>query len=194
MQELYSLGELLVMLITDPRTGILFALLVVASVIDYRTYRIPNWLTMSGAAFALAYSVVTPFSPTHGFFWALGGFAAGLLTTLPLYALKAMGAGDVKLLAMVGAFVGLSDVWHVLASTFIVGGAAALMFAAYHRVLGRMMLNIKTSVQTIMLTAAAGMKPHAQVDARSSVGKLPYGVSIAIGTMSYVVMKQLGYV
>lgn len=194
MQELYSLGELLMMLMMDPRTVILFALLVAASVIDYRTYRIPNWLTMSGAAFALTYSIVFPFSSTHGFLWALGGFAAGLFTTLPLYVLRAMGAGDVKLLAMVGAFVGLSDVWHVLVSTFIVGGAAALMFAVHHRVLGRMIGNIKTSVQTMMLSAAAGMKPDAEIAARKSVGKLPYGVSIAVGTMGYIVMKQLGYV
>ena len=45
MQELDSLRELLWMLVKNPRTGILFVLLTIASITDYRTYKIPNWLT-----------------------------------------------------------------------------------------------------------------------------------------------------
>src|SRR4051812_2974354 len=56
MQELQSLLQLLAMLATDPRTGVLFVLLIIASVTDYRTYRIPNWLTLSGIAFGLIYN------------------------------------------------------------------------------------------------------------------------------------------
>lgn len=93
----------LTMLVTDPRTGVLLALLIIAAVIDYRTHKIPNWLTMGGAAFALIYEATIPFSLQHGFLWALGGFALGFLILLPLRVLKVMGAGDVKLMAMAGA-------------------------------------------------------------------------------------------
>jgi prepilin peptidase CpaA len=109
MEEFYSLLQLLALLLIDPRTGVLFALLVVASVSDYRSYRIPNWLTVSGMAFGLIYNTAYPLMPGAGFRWSLGGLVLGLLTMLPLYVLKAMGAGDVKLMAMVGAFLGVPE-------------------------------------------------------------------------------------
>lgn len=193
MNELSSFLELLAILIMDPRSGSLIGLLAVAAVIDCRTYRIPNWLTMSGAAFALAYAVAVPFAPKLGFFWALGGFALGLFMFLPLYMIKVMGAGDVKLMAMAGAFLGVSDTFYAILCTFIVGGIAALGFALLHGVLGRMLGNIKTDLQSILLQAAGGVRPVSMLDASKSVGKLPYGASISIGTIGYVVAKQLGY-
>lgn len=193
MDEFSSLIELLVMLITDPRSGSLIALLAVAAVIDYRTYKIPNWLTVPGAALALAYAAAVPFSPKLGFLWALGGCALGLFMLLPLYMVKVMGAGDVKLMAMAGAFLGVSDTFYAILCTFIVGGIAALGYALLHGATGRMLGNIKTDVQSILLQAAGGIRPVSMLAAGKSVGRLPYGVSISIGTIGYVVAKQLGY-
>ena len=48
MQEFNAFVELLVMLVSDPRIAVLFVLLMIAAVVDYRTYRIPNWLTLGG--------------------------------------------------------------------------------------------------------------------------------------------------
>jgi prepilin peptidase CpaA len=194
MHEVSSMFELLVMLLTDPRTCVLFALLTIAAVIDYRTYRIPNWLTMGGAGFALLYVAVIPFSVQHGLLWALGGFTLGLFIMLPLFALRVMGAGDVKLMAMVGAFLGLSDTFHAVLATFIVGGVAALAFAIYHGVLGRLLGNLRSTTGLMLMSALAGMRPQVPADESKSIGKLPYGVSIAIGTIGYVAGKQLGFV
>lgn len=194
MEEFYSLLELLALLVTDPRTGVLFALLIVASVSDYRTYKIPNWLTVSGMVFGLIYSTAGPASLHTGFLWALGGLLFGLLVMLPLYALKAMGAGDVKLMAMVGAFLGVSDTFHAVIFTFIVGGIAALAFALFNKALGRMLSNVKNVAQSAAFSVIGGVRPNAKMDAGISVGRLPYGVSICIGTIGYVVAKQLGYV
>ncbi|RJF96957.1 prepilin peptidase [Noviherbaspirillum cavernae] len=193
MQEIHSLLQLLVMLVADPRTAILFALLIIAAVSDYRTYRIPNWLTMAGAAFALLYSAFVPFSPEYGFLWSLGGLALGFVITVPLYALRAMGAGDVKLIAMVGAFLGVSDTLYAIVCTFIAGGVAAIGYALFHRATGRMLANVKSAAGYLMFSAAAGIKPQAQMAADKSIGKIPYAISIAVGTIGYVVAKQLGY-
>ncbi|NMM78544.1 prepilin peptidase [Acidovorax sp. SRB_24] len=193
MQEFYSLMELLVALIKDPRTAVLFIFLVAASVNDYRTYKIPNWLTVSGIIFGLIYSAIVPFSRDHGFFWALGGLVLGFLIMLPLYALRVMGAGDVKLMAMVGAFLGVTDILYAVIFSFIVGGIAALAFALYAKALVRMLLNVKDTVQMVVISAVGGFKPEVQIDAQKSVGKLPYGICISIGTMTYAVAKQLGY-
>ncbi|PFH08018.1 prepilin peptidase CpaA [Collimonas sp. PA-H2] len=193
MQAFQSLLELLGMLVTDPRTGVLIALLVLASICDFRVYRIPNWITASGTAFGLIYNTVVPISPHAGFLWAFEGLLLGLLMTLPLYALRAMGAGDVKLMAMVGAFLGFPAIFYAVISTFIVGGIAALGFALFNRALGRMLGNVKNIVQIMVLSAIGGIKPDIHMEASQSVGKLPYGVSIGIGATGYMVARQLGY-
>lgn len=193
MQAFHSLLELLGMLVMDPHTGVLMALLLVAAVCDYRVYRIPNWLTASGTVLGLIFSVAMPLSPHMGFLWACEGMLLGLLMMLPLYLLRVMGAGDVKLMAMIGAFLGVPAIFYAVVVTFIVGGVAALGFALFNRALGRMLDNVKHIVQIMMLSAIGGMKPNAFIDASTSVGKLPYGVSIGIGTAGYLVARQLGY-
>ena len=193
MNEFNSLLDLLFMLVIDPRTGVLFILLMVAAVIDYQTYKIPNWLTLGGTAFGLIYNTAFTFLSHGGFLWALGGLMLGFLIMLPLYALKAMGAGDVKLMAMVGAFLGTPDIFYAILCTYVVGGMAALGFALFNRALGRMLGNVKNIVQTMMFSAIVGIRPDAHIEAGKSIGKLPYGVSISIGTIGYVVARQLGY-
>lgn len=193
MQELDSLIELLAMLIREPRTAILFALLVTASVCDYRTYKIPNWLTGGGIVFALIYNTAVPFYRDQGFLWALGGLMVGFLVMLPCYALRIMGAGDVKLMAMVGAFLGVTDTLHAVVYSFLVGGIAALIFAIRTHALARMLGNLKNMTQMMMLSAIGGFKPDIQMEPGKSVGKLAFGICISIGTITYVVGKQLGF-
>lgn len=193
MQTLAALFNSVATLVTTPRTGVLIILLIVASIYDYRIYKIPNWLTASGAAFGLLYSTTTEFSPATGFLWSFEGILLGLLIMLPLYALKAMGAGDVKLMAMVGAFLGVPDILYAILCTFVVGGIAALGFGIVKGVLGRMLINVKNIVQLMALSATANIKPSAYLETRKTVGKLPYGVSISIGTIGYIVIRQLGY-
>lgn len=193
MQEFFSAIELLVMLLSDLHTGVLIAMLALAAVIDIRSYRIPNWLTASGIVFALVYNGLAPVSPQQGFLWALEGMGIGFLLTLPLYVLKTMGAGDVKLMAMVGAFVGMPAVLYTVLASFIVGGLAAIAYALWHRAMGRMLGNVAAVAQNMMLTVVGGMRPEAQLQVGASIGKLPYGVSIATGTTGFLVARQLGF-
>ena len=193
MHEFDALLELLTMLIKDPRNGVLFILLAIASVSDYRTFKIPNWLTGSGMVFGLIYSAVVPFSIHHGFLWALGGLLLGFVIMLPCYALRIMGAGDVKLMAMVGAFLGVANILPAVIFSFITGGIAALVCAFYNNALLRMFGNVKAITQMMLLSAIGGFRPDVQIEAEKSVGKLPYGICISIGTVAYVVAKQLGY-
>lgn len=192
-QEFQALLELLAMLVLDPRTAVLFALLVIASVSDYRSYRIPNWLTFGGAAFALVYTTVIAVSPPTAFWQAFGGLFLGFLIMLPAYALGVMGAGDVKLMAMVGAFLGIHETLQAVLFAFIVGGIAALGFALLKGKLGLMLRNAKAAVFGMMASTFAGFRPDGRIESSQSIGKLPYGVCISIGTMGYVLSRQLGY-
>jgi prepilin peptidase CpaA len=190
MTALNATQELLA-LATHPRTGVLTALLVVAAVVDWRTLRIPNWLTVGGLAYALAYNGLMARGPDGGLGWALAGMGVGLAILLPLYVFRILGAGDVKLMAMVGAFVGASVTLQALLFTLAVGGIAAVAYAAWHGAAMRMARNTGAIVQSLAVAAAAGMRPAAPLPRGASVGKMPYGVSICLGTIACLAVRQL---
>ncbi|MES2977148.1 MAG: prepilin peptidase [Pseudomonadota bacterium] len=194
MQSLAALAELLFMLVADARTGVLLGLLFIAGANDYTSYRIPNWLTFGGTAYALGYSILVPFYRDHGFLWALGGLGIGFAAMLPMYMLGVMGAGDVKLMAMAGAFLGVDSVVYALLASFMVGGIAALGFGLVRRSVWRMLVNVKTIVQTMAFSAMGGISPRVAASSIPSIGRLPYGVSICVGTSIFLVARQLGYV
>jgi prepilin peptidase CpaA len=193
MQEFYALLELLLMLVTDVRMGLLFSLLTAAAWIDWRTHRIPNALTVAGLLIGLACGLLFPIHRGYGFVPALIGLLFGFAATLPLYAMRVMGAGDVKLIAMVGAFVGWPEMLSVLASIFIAGGAMALLYATYHRLWPQLKESLRANMYMLVATALTGQRPQIVAGTSDTVNKFPYGASIAIGTVGYLVLQQIGY-
>lgn len=193
MQELNVLPEVLARFLTQPRTAVLVALLLAAAVIDWRTYRIPNWLTVGGMAFGLIYAVAVHPGTLSGFLLSLAGLATGLIVLLPVYALRVMGAGDVKLMAMVGAMVGAPAVLYPIAATLVVGGVVAVAFSVYRRAFRRMTGNVADIVQSMAFAAISGVRPTPAMAGRASVGRFPYGISIAIGTIGWLAARQLGF-
>ncbi|MFL6674040.1 MAG: prepilin peptidase [Massilia sp.] len=188
MAELHSFFELLGMLVTDPRTGVLLVLLAAAAVSDYRSFRIPNLVTGGGILFALAYNTLVPPEWHAGWTWAPAGMLLGFCAMLPMYAIGVMGAGDVKLMAMVGAFLGVSGTVHALLFCVVTGGIAALAYALHKQVAARMLANVGAVMHGMLWSTLAGGKP--QPGSIQSVGKLAYGISIAVGTASYLVAQQ----
>ncbi len=92
-------------------------LLLTAAALDIRDRRIPNVLTGAGVLVGLAFGILE----AHGLpLSALAGMALGLGIGFPLFALGALGAGDAKLLAAVGAFLGPTG----LVLTALYGGIA----------------------------------------------------------------------
>src|SRR5262245_24901739 len=104
--------------------------LVVASlacVSDLRTRRIPNALTFGSAIAAIAVHGVT--DGTSGLTTGAGGWLAGVALFFPLFALGGMGAGDVKLLGALGAWLGPRAVFHVALYASMAGGVFAVAVA-----------------------------------------------------------------
>jgi prepilin peptidase CpaA len=194
MDEFGAFFELLGMLFTDPRTGVLLALLAAAAFFDYRTYRIPNLLTGGGIVFALVYNTAVPPTMHADWTWPLAGMLLGFVALLPMYAIRAMGAGDVKLMAMAGAFLGFTDTLYALLFSLVAGGIAALAYALRKRALGRMLANTRQVLRGMLWSTVAGSGPRVQPGAAPSVGKLAYGVSIAAGTAACVFARQFGLV
>ena len=193
MLEFKAILDLLAMLLFDWRTGILILLLAGAAVSDYRIHRIPNWLVVSGALFGMICNAVLAPYPHNNIFFPLAGLGLGLLLFLPLYLVRAMGAGDVKLLAMVGAFLGPGDTFYAAIATMVVGGVLAILFVLMRGTARRLLYNLGSLFQLGFLSMAGGSKPNLQIGADVSAGKLPYGVAIAIGTIGYLITDQLGF-
>jgi prepilin peptidase CpaA len=162
----------------------LAALLLAAVVSDVRRRRIPNTLVLYGSLLGLALQSFTATGPGLlqgggiGFGASLLGGLAGLALFLPLYALRMMAAGDVKLLAMVGLWLGAIPVLHAALWSMLAGGAlaaAAMADGDTARRVGRNLLALGGNATRRFLGGAA--QP-----ALVPTGQLPYGLAIAAGT------------
>ncbi len=122
------------------------------------------------------------------------GLLAGFFLLLPLYLLRGMAAGDVKLMAMVGAFLGPQAALHVALLTYLFGAPLALATLLWHgwrqgdglATAHRLGRNLWRLVQP-WLGRLAGL-PLAPLprEAIASVGGMPYGVAIALATAAVV--------
>jgi prepilin peptidase CpaA len=151
---------------------VLAAGVLAATVIDLRTRRIPNGLTaaMTGIGIALAATGVSGPSVGGSFL----GFALGLVLMLPGYRLGATGAGDVKLMAAVGAIVGPALVVTAFFCTAIAGGALAVVVAVKRRRLA------ETIAGTRRLVGTGGRQ---QVETAGASSRFAYGPAIAVGSV-----------
>jgi prepilin peptidase CpaA len=152
---------------------------VVACAFDLRTGRIPNALTLGAALAALVVSTWTDGLAGTGSS-ALGWLVA-LLLWLPLYALGGMGAGDVKLIAAVGAWLGAADVIHAALYAAIAGGGLAVGLAF---VRGRVRETFANVSLLLAHWRVAGFTPHPQLTlAATNSPRLAYAVPVLAGTV-----------
>lgn len=181
-----------------PPTAVLAGLLVAAVWHDLRTRRIPNRLVLGGAAAGLAFqALLTPgaglFSSPFGGLGLLDGLAGlglGLALLLPMYMLGAMGAGDVKLMAMSGAFLGPHQILGAVLLTLIAGGVLALTVALASGQLGQVLSNLRQLLLHALVRAGTG--GTARLDAPPvPTGKLAYAIAIAAGTALQLVLVHL---
>jgi prepilin peptidase CpaA len=176
--------------------GLLLTLLFSAAWNDVRSYRIPNKLVFAGTIIAVVFNTVAPQEIGGlGVLDSLGGFAVGLIALLPLYLLRVMGAGDVKLMAMTGAFLGAGGAAGALIYVLLSGGVLALGLVLYQGNLLKLLQKLKV---TVYIAAIYGSMPCSSATGNLSEPgtefpiKLPYGVAIAIGTAIYVGIIQWG--
>jgi prepilin peptidase CpaA len=151
----------------------------IACAVDLRTRRIPNVLTFGAAAAALVFHFAV--SGVNGLETSVGGWVAGVALLFAPYALGGMGAGDVKLLGALGAWLGPGETLWVVMYTGIAGGAMALIVSFAHGYLRQACSNIW------LLFAhwrVMGLRPLAEVTLEGSRGpRLAYAAPILLGTI-----------
>jgi len=145
-----------------------------ATVIDIRERRIPNVVTGSMAAVGIALAASGWSGVSIGA--SLAGMLVGLLLMVPGHALGATGAGDVKLMAAVGAVLGIHAIVNAFLFTAIAGGVLAIVVAIHRR-----RLRATLSGTSRLIASPAGARQELQGAAKAS--RFAYGPAIAIGSL-----------
>lgn len=154
-------------------------LALVAGWTDWRSRKIPNWLTVPGLVAGIAVN-----SYAHG--WegvkiSLEGAGLALVALLPVVILRGLGAGDWKLMGAVGAFLGPGLFLVVLTVSVLVAGVMAIVQMIRARRVVRTLKNLVVLVHGFIIF---GLRPNPNVslDDPDSL-KLPFGIAAAIGTL-----------
>ncbi|WP_312433820.1 A24 family peptidase [Janthinobacterium sp.] len=160
---------------------LLLVFVTAAAVSDLMRRKIPNRLVLAGLLAALA---------LHGTLGApstlldcAGGMATGFFLFLPLYLLRGMAAGDVKLIAMVGAFAAPWPTLQICFATFVLGGLMAVLIVSWQGNWRTCLRNLRQLLWPLMARTAGLPPASTPLHGRASVGNMPYGLAIALGTL-----------
>ena len=181
--------------LTRPAWGIeviLLAAVMIASVTDLRWRRIPNWLTVSTVILGFALNALIAYpSPLAGLWLAAKGFALAFALNLVMYALHMTGAGDVKLLAAIGALVGCSDFVGIFLLTALIGGVLAIILMTIKGRVRQTLWNVGFMVGELTRMRAPHLTRE-QLDVSSAKAlRLPGAVRICLGVVSFLVMARV---
>lgn len=167
---------------------LMFGLLLAATATDLRAHRIPNLISLGGLLLALLMAA-TGFGAT-GLVPALIGMAIGFLLLLPMYAKGAMGAGDVKLMMAVGAFVGGPALaLAAVLATFIAGSVLGLGYMVASRGAGATVRRYASDIRIGVL--GGGWKQALRPDHGSAPQRFPYAAAIASGAVVAVQFAEV---
>jgi prepilin peptidase CpaA len=167
-------------------------LVVQAALTDLALRRIPNVLVLCGLVVAAGlHTLAAPGAMADSLAgtW-LAGLATGFFLFLPLYALRGMAAGDVKLMAMVGAFTGPAPALQVALLACLFGGALALAMLALNGRWRLLLRNLKMLLVPLLWRLAGVPVQPVRLPREASAGGIPYGVAIALGTVTVVLQSR----
>jgi|SRR6185503_1731656 prepilin peptidase CpaA len=147
---------------------------------DLQYRRIPNALTLPSVAIALCLHGLTQGVP--GLLLSLGGMLVAAALVVPGYALGFTGAGDVKLLAAVGALLGLPAALYAALLSLVLGGVLSILLSVWRRNLSGLLMNTWGMGRWLAIRST-GMPVQAPV---ASGKGIPLGVAIAVATLVVV--------
>jgi prepilin peptidase CpaA len=163
-------------------------LAVVAGWTDFRSRRIPNWLTVPGLAVGVAVNVAA--AGWTGLKTSLLGAGLGLLLLLPFVLLRSLGAGDWKLAGALGAFVGAGVLVNLLMASVFVAGIMAAALVIYK---GRVRQTLR-NMGRLLISLATFRLPGSEVSLDNPQSlRVPYGVALAFTVVLYGIAKLSGW-
>ena len=164
---------------------------------DLRERRIPNVLVLVLLCAGIVLNVFGPANGDAGMFarfpGALGAGAAmlgalvGLALFLPLYLLRAMGAGDVKLMAALGSFVGPVDALSLALCILLMGGVLGILRMLWIRKTRLVFNNVMMMLDSLTTSTGPRFDPVTQ-----SADRMPFALAFAGGLFSYGYWRLVG--
>jgi prepilin peptidase CpaA len=163
----------------------LAALGMTAGIYDLATRRIPNWLTVSGAAAGLGLNLLL--FGAAGLSLSLTGLATAGGVYMVFYLLRAMGAGDVKLMAAVGAFLGPGRWFQIFLISSALGAVAAVILALRKRRLRSLISNVAFIVSELVHMRAPYLgKPELDLKNEKAIA-LPHGAVVGAAMVALLI-------
>lgn len=164
-------------------------LALIAGWTDFRSRRIPNWLTVPGLATGLAMNIAL--GGKAALLASLEGVGVGLALLLPFVLLRSLGAGDWKLAGALGAFTGPGRLVDLLLGSVFVAGVMAVGLIIYKGRTRQTMSNIGHILVSLVTFRLPG--DRVSLDNPDSL-KVPYGVALAFTVVLYGILWKLGRV
>ncbi|MEH7128188.1 prepilin peptidase [Neobacillus drentensis] len=149
---------------------------------DIKSRKILNIITLPTIVFGLIYNIFN--TGVDGFLFSGKGFLVGLGLLIIPYMLGGMGAGDVKLMAAIGALMGTSFVFYSFIYTALIGGVIALLLIIKQRGFINSIKSLFFNVVFFRSSLGSMILPNG--DKKSSIS-FPYGVAIVLGALSCLV-------
>ncbi len=157
---------------------VLAAVLLIAAITDVRFHKIPNWLTYPSVIVAFIYHI--SLKGLDGLLFSIEGVGIGVIALGIFYFMGGTGAGDVKLMGVVGGFLGPKGAFVAFLFSSIVGGIYSLMLMVLHGYLKQAAVRYGAIVKTLALTRRLIYIPSAKWEPKP---RLCYGIAIALGTV-----------
>ena len=162
---------------------------IIAAYIDGKELRVPNKITFPMIFAGWIYSMISYGVAGDGWLvglgWSLAGTAVGLMTLLPAYSIGGMGAGDVKMMAAIGAWVYCATTFYAFCVSAVVGAILAVGMILYSGQGRKHFSQFFFIINEIFTVKNPEKLSEIAANRKSSMRLLPYGIPIAIGTVLY---------
>ncbi|AZK48312.1 A24 family peptidase [Paenibacillus lentus] len=159
-----------------------FILLAVAFVTDILTMKIPNIITITGTLLGTAYHVIT--NGGTGFLFAVKGAVVGFGIMAIMYVARAVGGGDVKLFAAIGAWVGVPLTLSILLYSILAAGCIGILILICRR---EMMVRLGGVLRSVLgLIVLRSISPIQALTAKDKPLTFPFMLAVLPGAIMAV--------
>lgn len=165
-------------------------MLILAVITDLSVRKIPNSIIVFGLVGSLVCQLVAT-QGAGGLNW-LAGVTFAFACFIPLYVLRGMAAGDVKLMMGVGGFLGYPLIIKAVVCVFLSGGILAIAFVMFKGRFKKLIQNMRLMLTDTFIKATSGVSVADDYVMKNSAGRMPYALAIALGTVIALYLETTG--
>lgn len=160
-------------------------LISIAFISDIKSRKIKNKLTLTFIILGLLTNLI--FSGVEGLINSLLGILIPIVLLFGLYALRMLGAGDIKLLSALGAVFGAREILKIMAYSFIAGGIIALVLIMVRKNAKERLLYLFNYLKSVLLTLH--IMPYTDFEDKEDRGKFPFAYAVFCGGLFYIIVE-----